>query len=375
MGDTASGYIKGKPMKEHSLDKQSLEKKLAKKRLASKQDPAPEPAAGKNSAVKSTVKDPNSIDGNQMLGGMRKFFELIRFSHTIFALPFALLATVWAYLVPLPATEPATAERYLPFRWQDLAGILICMVAARSFAMAVNRLFDHDVDAENPRTAKRHLPAGELTRTSVTLFIVGCAALFVAGCALFLPNYWPLVLCLPVLCFLAGYSLTKRFTRFAHFWLGAALMLAPICAWIALRGSLLISHPFDLAPPIWLATVVLFWVSGFDIIYACQDQEYDAQAGLYSIPAKIGVLNALRVSKLCHLCMWIVAFAMTFAVPQLSLGWLFWIALAAVGLLLAWEHSVVSEKSLERVNFAFFQLNSVVSLVFLSAGSLDAWLR
>jgi 4-hydroxybenzoate polyprenyltransferase len=375
MGDTASGDIKGKPMKEHSLDKQSLEKKLAKKRLASKQNTAPEPAAGKNSAVKSTVKAPNSIDGNQMLGGMRKFFELIRFSHTIFALPFALLATVWAYLVPLPATEPATAERYLPFRWQDLAGILICMVAARSFAMAVNRLFDHDVDAENPRTAKRHLPAGELTRTSVTLFIVGCAAVFVAGCALFLPNYWPLVLCLPVLCFLAGYSLTKRFTRFAHFWLGAALMLAPICAWIALRGSLLISHPFDLAPPIWLATVVLFWVSGFDIIYACQDQEYDAQAGLYSIPAKIGVLNALRVSKLCHLCMWIVAFAMTFAVPQLSLGWLFWIALAAVGLLLAWEHSVVSEKSLERVNFAFFQLNSVVSLVFLSAGSLDAWLR
>jgi 4-hydroxybenzoate polyprenyltransferase len=266
-------------------------------------------------------------------------------------------------------------ESYLRFRWQDLAGILICMVAARSFAMAVNRLFDHDVDAENPRTAKRHLPAGELTRTSVTLFIVGCAVLFVAGCALFLPNYWPLILCLPVLCFLAGYSLTKRFTRFAHFWLGAALMLAPICAWIALRGSLLINHPSDLAPAVWLAMVVLFWVSGFDIIYACQDQEYDAQAGLFSIPAKIGVLNALRVAKSCHLLMWIVAFAMTFAVPQLSLGWLFWTALVAVGLLLAWEHSVVSEKSLERVNFAFFQLNSVVSLVFLFAGSLDAWLR
>lgn len=366
-------------MKEHSLDKQSLEKKLAKKRLANKQESAPETANGKSSPGKptsnSTGKVPNSIDGNQMLGGMRKFFELIRFSHTIFALPFALLATVWAYLVPLPATEAASAESYLRFRWQDLVGILICMVSARSFAMAVNRLFDHDVDAENPRTAKRHLPAGELTRTSVTLFIVGCAALFIAGCALFLPNYWPLILCLPVLCFLAGYSLTKRFTRFAHFWLGAALMLAPICAWIALRGNLLISHPSDLAPPIWLAAVVMFWVSGFDIIYACQDQEYDAQAGLFSIPAKIGVRKALRVAKLCHLFMWIVAFAMTFAVPQLSLGWLFWIALAAVGLLLAWEHSVVSEKSLERVNFAFFQLNSVVSLVFLFAGSLDAWLR
>jgi len=375
MGGTASGYVKGGLMKEHSLDKQSLEKKLAKKRLESKQVAAPEIADGKSSTSRPPSKAPNSIDGNRMLGGMRKFFELIRFSHTIFALPFALLATVWAYLVPLPATEAVMTESYLRFRWQDLAGILICMVAARSFAMAVNRLFDHDVDAENPRTAKRHLPAGELTRTSVTLFIVGCDVLFVAGCALFLPNYWPLILCLPVLCFLAGYSLTKRFTRFAHFWLGAALMLAPICAWIALRGSLLINHPSDLAPAVWLAMVVLFWVSGFDIIYACQDQEYDAQAELFSIPAKIGVLNALRVAKSCHLLMWIVAFAMTFAVPQLSLGWLFWTALVAVGLLLAWEHSVVSEKSLERVNFAFFQLNSVVSLVFLFAGSLDAWLR
>ena len=362
-------------MNEHSLNKRSLEKKLAKRKASRNHDVAPLNATRETPAKDASDSLPKGIDGDQMLGGMRKFFELIRFSHTIFALPFALLATVWAYLIPLPSDGVTSPANYLPFRWQDLLGILICMVSARSFAMAVNRLFDQDVDAKNPRTSKRHLPAGELTSSGVILFSVGCAAVFVAGCGLFWPNRWPLLLCLPVLAFLAGYSLTKRFTRFAHFWLGAALMLAPICAWIALRGSLLMDYPFDLAPPMWLAAVVLFWVSGFDIIYACQDQEYDVQAGLFSIPAKIGVVNALRVSKLCHICMWIVALVMTFAVPQLSLGWLFWIALLAVGVLLAWEHSIVSEKSLERVNFAFFQLNSVVSVVFLLAGSLDAWLR
>src|SRR5262245_53476215 len=191
-----------------------------------------------------------------MLATVRKLLELIRFSHTIFALPFALLSA-------------ALAWKDEPFRWLDLAGIILCMIAARSFAMAFNRLADRHIDARNPRTATRHLPAGTLSVVTVTVFAGACAAAFVAATLLFLvgdhdpPNPWPLYLSGPVLLFLAGYSLTKRFTSLAHFWLGAALMLAPVAAWIAVRGLV------ELAAPVLLGGAVLFWVAGFDILYAC----------------------------------------------------------------------------------------------------------
>lgn len=298
-----------------------------------------------------------------------RYLGLIRFSHTIFALPFALLATVWAFVVPLPNNTS------LSWNWLHFVGILICMVAARSFAMAINRLLDERFDAANPRTKGRHLPAGQLSRRGVWIFTLACTIVFAIGCLAFIPNLIPIVASIPVLLFLGGYSLAKRFTRMAHYWLGIALMLAPICAWLALRGEYVLKDPSDLAPALWLGGVVLFWVGGFDIIYACQDYEVDRNLGLHSIPAKLGIRNALRVAKASHAIMWLMAVGMTVFVPSLSLGFVFWIALGIIAVLLVWQHSVVSDRSLERVNLAFFQLNSVISILFLTVGSLDAWFR
>lgn len=300
---------------------------------------------------------------------VNRYLGLIRFSHTIFALPFALLATVWAFLVPLPD------KSFLAWNWLHVVGILICMVSARSFAMAINRLLDHKIDAANPRTKGRHLPSGQLTRRGVWIFTLLSAVIFGLGCAMFWPNPIPVVAAIPVLLFLGGYSLAKRFTRLSHYWLGVALMLAPICAWLALRGEQVLVQPSDMMPAVWLGGVVLFWVGGFDIIYACQDYDVDRDLGLHSIPAKIGVRNALMVARASHAVMWIIAAGMTVAVPELSLGLLFWIALGVIAVLLVWQHSVVSDRSLERINLAFFQLNSVISILFLTVGSLDAWSR
>ena len=207
----------------------------------------------------------------------RQYLELIRFSHTVFALPFALVSALLAWQGP-------NAE----FRWLDLLGILLCMVFARSAAMAFNRLVDRKLDAENPRTAKRHLPAGLLSVPAVTGFFLLCAAGFVASTLLF-ANPWPLRFAVPVLIFICAYSLTKRFTILAHFWLGASLMLAPLAAWIAIRGL------DDLLTPTVLGLAVLSWVAGFDILYACQDVDADRRLGLRSVPAALGVPRALSV--------------------------------------------------------------------------------
>jgi len=300
----------------------------------------------------------------------QRFLELIRFSHTIFALPFALLASYWAWIVPSPIPEIPVR-----FGWSYGLGILLCMVFARSFAMAVNRLLDRKWDGENPRTANRHLPAKLLGVSEVVWFALLCGVLFIASCMLFLPNRLPLILSLQVLLFLGGYSLGKRFNWLVHLWLGAALMLAPICAWIALRGEILSKAPYDLLPAVWLGAVVLLWVSGFDILYACQDAVFDRQVGLSSIPARFGVRGALNIAKVLHFSMWIVAMGMTYWAPELSLGFLFRAVMLAVGGLLIYEHSVVSERSLDRMQLAFFQLNSIISVLILGAGALDAWLK
>lgn len=301
---------------------------------------------------------------------VKHYLEMVRFSHTIFALPFAMLATMWSYLVPIPE---GAGGGYVLFRGQDLIGVLLCMVTARSFAMGINRLLDHRIDAANPRTATRHLPRGTLSRQGVLVFCLVCAVAFVASCSLFLPNRWPLGLAIPVLFFLASYSLAKRFTRFAHFWLGVALMLAPICAWLAIRGQVVERDPADLGPVFWLGGIVLFWVAGFDIIYACQDYAFDKDAGLHSIPAKLGVANALRVASLSHTMMWGMAFAFPWVFPSLGLGWIFVSAVGLVGVLLAIEHWAVSEHSLAKMNLAFFQLNAVISVIFLVVGTVDVW--
>lgn len=280
-----------------------------------------------------------------MFTHVRKLLELVRFSHTIFALPFALLSATLAWV----------DER---FRWADLIGIILCMVFARSAAMAFNRLVDRHIDALNPRTAARHLPSGSLSLFSVWLFTVACSCFFVASTLLFLDrepsNPWPLYLCGPVLLFILGYSLAKRWTMLAHFWLGAALMLAPIAAWIAVRGLV------DMTVPLLLGSAVAFWVAGFDILYACQDAEFDRKTGLHSVPARFGVPRSLRIAAVCHAIMFGLLVAVDFASPHL--GAIFLAGLAAVGGLLVYEHSLVRADDLSRVNRAFFQVNGIISV-------------
>jgi 4-hydroxybenzoate polyprenyltransferase len=289
-----------------------------------------------------------------MFHRIRLMLEMIRFSHTVFALPFALLSAVMAW-----------REGSVAWRWQDLAGVVLCMVFARSTAMAFNRLADRDFDAANPRTSSRHLPAGLLSVASVATFAVLCAAGFIASTLLFLPNRWPLYLSLPVLVFLCGYSFAKRFTALAHFWLGAALGLAPIAAWIAVRGD--ISWP-----PVALGAAVMFWVAGFDIIYACQDVDYDARSGLYSLPAWLGVVRALRVAALCHSATVVALATLPLVYPEL--GWIYIAGIVAVAALLAYEHRLVRPDDLTRVNVAFFHVNAVVSIGLFVVGTADLFL-
>lgn len=282
---------------------------------------------------------------------LQDLLGLIRFSHTVFALPFALLSAVLAW-------------REVPFRWEHLVGILLCMVLARSAAMAFNRLVDRDIDAANPRTIGRHIPAGILGVRTVALFTLLCSLGFVASTLLFLPNTWPVILSLPVLLFLLGYSYAKRFTALCHYWLSAALMLSPIAAWIALTGTL------DW-PPVLLAGAVFFWVGGFDILYACQDVDFDRERGLFSIPVRLGVPGALRLAMFSHL---LVVGCLVGLWLEAELGWVFLAAVVLVAALLAYEHALVRPHDLTRVNMAFFNVNAVIGLGLLAAGCVDVWL-
>lgn len=283
---------------------------------------------------------------------LRHFLELIRFSHTVFALPFALLSAVLAW------TTPGSN-----FRWRDLVGILICMVTARSAAMAFNRLVDRRIDAENPRTAKRHLPAGLLSVRSVTIFTVVMSFAFLASTTVFLPKTLPMILAVPVLLFLLGYSLAKRWTSLCHYWLSAALMLSPIAAWIAVRDE------FALIPSL-LAAIIFFWVGGFDIIYACQDADFDRVQKLNSIPARFGVRSALRIALLSHL----ITIGMLLLLWEVAgLGLIFLIGVIAIAGLLLYEHSLVRPNDLQRVNIAFFNVNAIISFGILILGCLDLW--
>jgi 4-hydroxybenzoate polyprenyltransferase len=345
-----------------------------------------------------------------MLKTIRHLLELIRFSHTLFALPFALLAAVMAWR--LLAIERRPVDPYgvntdnvrdwlwsedsmvhdayvsignsrinvdwLPFRkfywrWQDIFGILICMVAARSFAMSVNRLADRGLDATNPRTAGRHLPAGILNVRQVTAFAIACGIVFVVSTLWFVPNWLPLALSVPVLVFLAGYSFAKRFTWLSHFWLGTALALSPVAAWIALRGDAVLANPADLQPSLLLGGAVLTWVAGFDIIYACQDYDADTRAKLHSVPAQFGIPAALRIATACH--MLTIAFLACLPLVYPFFGWIYWAGIVAVALLLVYEHLLVRPDDLSRVNAAFFNVNAVISLGLFAVGSLDLLVR
>jgi 4-hydroxybenzoate polyprenyltransferase len=275
---------------------------------------------------------------------IRSLLELIRFSHTVFALPFAL-------------TSAALAWSRAGFHALQLIGILLCMVTARSAAMAFNRLADRHFDTANPRTAGRHLPSGQLSVRIVWGFTLASAAGFLLSTLLFLPfdNPWPLYLSGPVLVFICAYSFTKRFTALCHFWLGASLFLTPVAAWISILAWQ------DIGVPCVLGLAVLFWVAGFDILYACQDVEFDRRSRLHSIPALLGVRTSLRLALGCHLVMLVCLFGLYAITPELR-GFVYLTGSLAVAVLLLVEHRLVRPDDLSRVNQAFFQVNAVISI-------------
>ena len=289
-----------------------------------------------------------------MLSKIKYLLELIRFSHTVFALPFALLAAILAW-----------HSRREPFSGRELAGILLCMVFARSAAMAFNRLVDWKFDAANPRTASRHLPAGLLSGTMVVLFTIVCSAGFIASTWLFLPNPWPILLSGPVLLFLLGYSYAKRLTSWCHYWLSAALMLSPLAAWIAIRAEVAWT-------PVCLAAVVFFWVGGFDILYACQDADFDQSHQLRSIPARWGISRALKLAAVSHLLTAVCLFAFW---QVAGFGAVFLSGIIGVTLLLAYEHWLVRPDDLTRVGVAFFNINAVIGVGLLLLGVADLCVR
>jgi 4-hydroxybenzoate polyprenyltransferase len=279
------------------------------------------------------------------------FARDIKLSHTIFAMPFALLSTF-------------IAANGLP-KWGQLALILICMVAARTVAMASNRLLDAELDAKNPRTACRAIPSGTLSRTFVTAVLSLCAIAFIAATSLFgvfYRNWLPLILSVPVLLFLASYPLLKRFTRLCHYYLGAALALAPVCAWIAVAGNVRL-------PPILMALAVLSWTAGFDIIYACQDYQSDLETGTVSVPAKVGIAKALWISRLTHVFSLSMLVVLGITTPQL--GILYFIGVGCVGVLMLIEHSLVKATDLSKVGLAFFTVNGIISVLLGTLGIID----
>lgn len=281
---------------------------------------------------------------------VRDFLELIKFEHTIFALPFA-------YLGMLLAAEGFPA--FWQFFW-----ITVAMAAARTVAMGFNRIADRWYDAHNPRTAERPLVKGTISiKTAWVGILIASAVLFLAAWRL---NPLTLKLLPGAYLFLFGYSYTKRFTWLSHFFLGFTDGLAPMGAWAAIRGSLFTAE--DL--PAWiLLAVVTLWIGGFDIIYACQDIQYDLQDGLQSIPARFGPVLALRLSRICHVATVVLLVALGFVT---QLAWLYWVGLAVVAILLIWEHSLVKPDDLSRIDLAFFNINSYISItLFVSIlGSL-----
>jgi len=278
--------------------------------------------------------------------------EMIRFSHSLFALPFAALATFLAARPQLPQLT-------------QFGLILLAMVGARSAAMTFNRLADARLDAMNPRTAARALPRGRISPRAAWLFFATACAAFVLACAGFrwlYGNPWPLILCIPVLLLLCLYSYTKRISRWSHLALGAAIGFSPVAAWIAIS-------PQTLGAPAWLLMVaVLFWIGGFDVIYACQDVEFDRRHGVHSLPAKIGIGPALWLTRAFHA---VTIAALAGVGLTAGLGWLYLTGVALVALLLAVENSLVRPHDLRYVNVAFFTINGIVGVVLGLLGVLD----
>ena len=276
--------------------------------------------------------------------------EMIKFEHSIFALPFAGVGALLAV---------RDAGYVVPHLVAKLAWIAVAMVSARSAAMSFNRLLDADVDARNPRTQARHLPSGVLTKSFAWAFLGAATLLFLVAARMLSPLC--LALAPAALVVLWGYSFTKRFTTFSHLVLGLALGIAPAAAWIALRGSL----DWRILP---LTAAVMLWTAGFDIIYACQDYEFDVAEGLFSYPRRFGIAGALAIARGFHILMLVCLLALvyTFGLGPISLA-----GVAAVAALLAYEHSLVKPHDLSRVNAAFFTVNGYVSVLLFGFWAAD----
>lgn len=272
---------------------------------------------------------------------LKTTLEMIKFEHTLFALPFAFLGAVMA------------AEG-LPTWWQIL-WITVAMVGARSAAMTFNRIIDRKYDAENPRTANREIPSGKLSLNFAITFLVMSVLIF--ELASYELNWLAFILSPVALASVLGYSYAKRFTSFAHLILGWALSISPTAAWIAVRGAL------DSEIPILLSLIVMMWTAGFDVMYACQDYEYDKKAGLRSIPARFGIGGALWIARLFHLQAFIVLLLLYLLA---GLGWLALAGVIAVGALLIYQHTLVKANDLSKMNAAFFTTNAFVSVILFA---------
>jgi 4-hydroxybenzoate polyprenyltransferase len=271
---------------------------------------------------------------------MRKYLSLIKFSHTIFAMPFALIGFFLA------------TESY-EFEWITLLYVVLCMIFARSAAMAFNRYIDRDIDTANERTAKiREIPNGTITANNALLFVIVNSLLFIG--ITYLINPLCLTLSPVALLVILGYSYTKRFTALCHLVLGLGLSLAPIGAYLAVSGEFSII-------PILFSFVVLFWVSGFDIIYSLQDEGFDKTQKLHSIPVLLGKKNALSLSKFLHL---ISIIALTFSGTVGEFGKLYWIGFLIFSALLIYQHTLVKHNDLSKINLAFFTTNGIASVIF-----------
>ena len=266
--------------------------------------------------------------------------NLIRFEHTLFALPFAAAGAL------LGADGVPTLSQ----SWW----ILVCMVTARSAAMAYNRVVDRDIDARNPRTASREIPAGKISVKFAYSFTAVMAVLFMF--AAWMLNPLAAMLSPVALAIVFGYSHAKRFTASAHVWLGVALAIAPVGAWIAVTGGLAVA-------PIVLAIAVVCWLIGFDTLYALQDVDFDRKAGLHSIPVRFGDRGALAIARLSHLAMFIALCCLPLTT---HLIWPYWVAVCGVGCLLAYEHTVMDPTDIRKVNLAFFNCNVAISIILMS---------
>ncbi len=285
----------------------------------------------------------------------KNYLSLVKFSHTIFAMPFALigyfLGNIEAgYLAEYP--NRFSSVRGWPGFIVELGLVLLCMVFARSAAMAFNRYLDRKFDAQNPRTAIREIPKGIISANSALMFTIICCVLFVVCC--YLLNTAVLILSPIALFVILFYSYTKRFTPLCHLVLGLGLALAPIGAYLAVTAR------FDVLPVLFSFTV-LFWVSGFDIIYSLQDEEFDRSNKLHSIPAAVGKVKALRISEILHI---LSAACVIAAGVYGSFGWIYWIGVAVFVGMLIYQHSIVKPNDLRRVNIAFMTANGIASVVF-----------